>query len=774
VWLVWCTLALASFPQKSAAQAPPGGQAPAGSQTPAGGQVPAGTISGVAKDALGRPLAGAQLRLETADGQVAGKTTTDEQGHFTFTEVAPGTYAIVAEKGGFETATGIVTVEEAAGGSLDLTLSSKKALEMGAVQAERLPEASSSTQMIPGKDFELRPQGRPADILRLVPGLIIAQHQGGGKAEEYFIRGFDADHGTDLAVFVDGLPVNLRSHAHGQGYADLHFPIPETVKAVDVNKGPYFPEYGDFDTAGVVNFETKDFVPENTISIAGGSWNTQRYLALVSPTKEGPIKTLIAAEGYHSDGPFDHPNLYTRFNIFGKATVDLDADMKLRASASYYYSDWHASGEIPERAVREGLIDRFGAIDPTQGGVTERMNLNLQYDWKLAENQHLMAHAYATYYTLSLWNNFTFFLNDPTLGDQINQRDRRWLAGFDTQYDITHKPFGTTLTTAAGFQYRIDTPNIKLENTTQRHLTSIVQNVDIVEQSYSPYVKLTWLPVEHVRFITGARGDFFTFDGTQHVNNSEGDLNGHVAKQRPEVKANLILGPWYQTELFANFGTGYHSNDARAVLADPKLDALPTATGYEFGFRTRILPRTEIFATYWFLNLSSELVFNGDTGTTEAQGPTHREGLEFGTTVKILDWLTFTGDFTYTTHAEFVRPRPAPIPLAPIWTARADLTARLPWGLSSSIEMRYLGDRPADEDNLQTARGYTLFNWSARYRYKFMEAFLSIENLANVEWREAQFSFTSRLGGEPAAGGPDIHFTPGNPRTFLGGLAFHF
>src|SRR6185369_5404579 len=233
VWLVWCTLALASFPQKSAAQAPPGGQAPAGSQTPAGGQVPAGTISGVAKDALGRPLAGAQLRLETADGQVAGKTTTDEQGHFTFTEVASGTYAIVAEKGGFETATGIVTVEEAAGGSLDLTLSSKKALEMGAVQAERLPEASSSTQMIPGKDFELRPQGRPADILRLVPGLIIAQHQGGGKAEEYFIRGFDADHGTDVAVFVDGLPVNLRSHAHGQGYADLHFPIPETVKAVD-------------------------------------------------------------------------------------------------------------------------------------------------------------------------------------------------------------------------------------------------------------------------------------------------------------------------------------------------------------------------------------------------------------------------------------------------------------------------------------------------------------------------------------------------------------
>jgi outer membrane receptor protein involved in Fe transport len=479
VWLVWCALAVTSLPQVSIAQAPggtkeppgtqappstqappgaqtpssgqtpPGTQVPVGGQVPAGGPVPAGTISGIAKDALGRPLGGAQLRLETADGQVAGKTTTDELGRFTFTSVAAGTYAIVAEKGGFETATGIVTVGDEAGGSLDLTLASKKALEIGTVQAERLPEASSSTQMIPGKDFEVRPQGRPADILRLIPGLIIAQHQGGGKAEQYLIRGFDADHGTDLAIFVDGLPVNLRSHAHGQGYSDLHFLIPETVQAVDVFKGPYFPEYGDFDTAGVVNFQTKDFVPENTISIAGGSWNTQRYLALLSPTKEGPVKTFIAVEGYHSDGPFEHPNMYSRANVFAKATVDLAADMKLRASASYYYADWHGSGQIPERAVREGLIDRFGAIDPTEGGVTQRMNLNLQYDWKLAENQHFMAHAYGTYYTLSLFNDFTFFLNDPVLGDEINQRDRRWLAGFDTQHDITTKPFGATLTSAA-------------------------------------------------------------------------------------------------------------------------------------------------------------------------------------------------------------------------------------------------------------------------------------------------------------------------------------
>ncbi len=239
------------------------------------------------------------------------------------------------------------------------------------------------------------------------------------------------------------------------------------------------------------------------------------------------------------------------------------------------------------------------------------------------------------------------------------------------------------------------------------------------------------------------------------------------------MKANVVLGPWAETELFANFGTGFHSNDARAVLANRQLEALPTARGYEFGTRSRIIPRVELFGTYWVLDMASELVFVGDEGTTEAQGPSHREGFEFGAKVRLLDWLTFTGDFTYTRKAEFVRTGEA-VPLAPIWTARWDLTARLPWGLSTSLEMRYLGNRFADPDRHHTARGYTLFNWTGRYRYKDVEAFLSIENLTNTHWREAQFFFTSRLPGEPAGGVPDIHFTPGTPRSFLGGLAVHF
>ena len=634
------------------------------------------------------------------------------------------------------------------------------------------PVASSSEQIIPGRDLELRPHGRPADILRLVPGLIINQHQGGGKAEQYLIRGFDADHGTDLAIFVDGLPVNLRSHAHGQGYADLHFLIPETVKAVDVLKGPYFPEYGDFDTAGTVVFLTRDYVDENTLEIAGGSFNTQRYLALLSPTRDA-LKTLIAIEGYRNDGPFEDPNGFVRFNVFAKASASIAQDMTLSVWASHYRAEWHGSGQLPSRAIRAGLIDRFGAIDPNEGGVTQRTNLNIDYAWRVGDAQRLTAHAYASHYALSLFNDFTFFLNDPEHGDMINQRDRRVVAGFDTQYEIRSLPLGIPLTSTVGFQYRIDTPHIVLANAIQRHQVGRVQDVSIVQQSYSPFVKFELLPLDKVRLVTGARGDIFRIQGTEHVNSSQPFQTREVTKARPNVKANLILGPWLDSEFFGNFGTGFHSNDARAVLANPRLEALPTATGYEFGVRSRALPRTELFATYWFLDLSSELVFVGDDGTTEARGSTHRDGVEVGIKLRPLDWLTLTGDVTYTRRAEFVDSGAA-IPLAPIWTARADVTVRLPWGLSSSLEMRYLGDRFADEDRRFAARGYTLLNWTGRYRYRNLEAFLSVENLADVHWREAQFFFTSRLPGEPAAGVNDVHFTPGAPRSFLGGIAVHF
>jgi outer membrane receptor protein involved in Fe transport len=634
------------------------------------------------------------------------------------------------------------------------------------------PLSSSSEILIPGKDFELRPQGRPGDILRLIPGFVIGQHHGGGKAEQYFLRGFDADHGTDVGFFFDGLPVNLRSHAHGQGYTDLHFIIPETLLRVDVYKGPYYPEYGDFSTAGSINFVTLDTVDENLVQAGGGSFGTQRYLTLLSPTR-GALKTLLAAEIYYSDGPDGRPQNYRRFNFFGKATASLADDMTLRFTATYLRSDWFASGQIPERAVRENLIGRFGSIDDSEGGNTQRLNLNATFAWKPSDNQLVLAQAYASCYTLDLFSNFTFFLRDPENGDGIEQVDKRWYGGLDTRYEREDTLFGVRVTSTAGLQYRIDGPSLILANQADRHRLSFVESVNIVEQSFSPYLKLDFRPsqVPWLRLITGARGDIFTYDVRDTSQGAGTPINGKAVKAIPSVKASLALGPWHQTELFANFGTGFHSNDARAVILDPTLDALARAEGYEFGIRTRPFPRLQLALTYWALNLWSELAFVGDEGTTEALGPNRRLGGEFSARVELLDWLTFNGNFTIT-RANF--DNGDTVPLSPRTTAYADLTARFPWGLSASLAVNYVGPRFLTEDRSVSGDGYTLLNFVARYRYKFLEAFLNLNNLLNQKYDEVQFFYTSRLRGEPVEGVADVHFTPGAPFSVFGGLAVRF
>src|SRR5262245_46156996 len=638
--------------------------------------------------------------------------------------------------------------------------------------------SSSSEVLIPGKSFELRPQGRPADILRLIPGFVMAQHHGGGKADQYFLRGFDGDHGTDIAFFADGLPVNLRSHAHGQGYTDLHFIIPETLARVDVFKGPYYAEYGDFDTAAAINFVTLDMVDENVAQAGGGSFNTQRYLTLLSPTR-GAFKTLFAGEVYLSDGPFDRPQNYRRINVFAKATADLGQDLTVRVIASYLYSDWFASGEIPLRAVHEGLIDRFGSIDNSQGGFTQRFNFNSNLLWKPSDHEVVSLQAYASYYFLNLFSDFTFCLRDPENGDGIQQYDRRWYGGIDARYERQDDPFGVHLTSTAGFQYRIDGPHVVLAAQQDRHRLPPpppdspfqAQNVNILEQSYSPFVKFALAPsaAPWLRFNTGARGDIFVYDLQDQL--QTGTLDGSAVRGIPSVKANLALGPWYQTEFFVNFGTGFHSNDARAVILDPNLTALARAQGYEFGVRVRPHPKVQASATFWALNLASELVFVGDEGTTEPIGASKRKGVEFSTQIQPFEWLTFNGNFTYTNAT---LDNGGAVPLAPRWTALADVTARWPWGLSVDLATLYLGPRYLTEDRSVIAKGYTLTTLTARYRYKWIEAFLSMNNLFNVNYSEGQLFFTSRLPGEPPQGVADVHFTPGTPFSVFGGLAVRF
>ncbi|HEX9155761.1 MAG TPA: TonB-dependent receptor plug domain-containing protein, partial [Nitrospira sp.] len=334
------------------------------------------------------------------------------------------------------------------------------------------PVAASSQQFIPDKEILLQPQGRPAQVLRLIPGFIAVEHSGGaGKADQYFLRGFDADHGTDVAFFVDNMPINLRTHGHGQGYTDLNFIIPETIQGIDVVKGTYHAEFGDFATAGAVTFKTREVLQENVVQGAGGQFDTQRYLLMLSPTKD-KVRTLIAAEGYYTNGPFENDNRYFRFNLMGKATVNPTVRSELSVTGSYQKSNWNASGEIPFRAVTDGRIDRFGSIDPSEGGKTQRTTGRLQYHYDTPSGGRFFADAYGMYYKLDLFTNFTFFLDDPVNGDGINQQDQRYMYGGNLGYRQSGELLGIHSTATGGFQVRNDSiSDIRLGTQTKRTST---------------------------------------------------------------------------------------------------------------------------------------------------------------------------------------------------------------------------------------------------------------------------------------------------------------
>jgi outer membrane receptor for monomeric catechols len=642
------------------------------------------------------------------------------------------------------------------------------------------PVAASSQQFIPDKEILLQPQGRPAQVLRLIPGFIAVEHSGGaGKADQYFLRGFDADHGTDVAFFVDNMPINLRTHGHGQGYTDLNFIIPETIQGIDVVKGTYHPEFGDFDTAGAVTFKTREVLQENVVQGAGGQFDTQRYLLMLSPTKD-KVRTLIAAEGYYTNGPFQNDNRYFRFNLMGKATLNPTTRSEFSVTGSYQKSNWNASGEIPLRAVTDGSLDRFGSIDPSQGGKTERATGRMQYHYDTPSGGQFFADAYLMYYKLDLWSNFTFALDNPVNGDGINQQDQRYMYGGNLGYRHAGDLFGIRTAATAGLQVRNDSiSNIRLGTQTKRTPTGTIVESAVDEASYSPYVKLELQPMPWVRLAGGMRADYFTIDVRNLCGTCPQQPAGRNDSGQVSPKGNLILGPWFNTELFVNYGTGFHSNDARSTVTGGS-SPLARAQGVEVGLRSKPWgqDRTELIATLWALDLKSELVFVGDAGTTEARGPTRRYGVEVGARGQIYGPLSFNGSFTWT-HAEF-KDTGLAVPLAPELTAYAALLLRWPEGLSSQLQMTYLGVRPLTEDRTITAPSWIDFDLTERYQLPVklshgrLEAFLFVQNLFNTQWEQATFAFTSRLPGEPPGGVQDIHFVPGNPRFVMGGLAWYF
>lgn len=644
------------------------------------------------------------------------------------------------------------------------------------VSAER-PVAASSQQFIPDKEYVLQPQGRPAQVLRLIPGLIAVEHSGGaGKADQYFLRGFDADHGTDVAFFADGMPVNFRSHAHGQGYADLNFLIPETIEGLDVYKGAYHVEIGDFDTAGAVNFRTREAVKEGIVQLAGGQFDTQRYLLMLSPTKD-KVRTLFAAEGYYTNGPFLSDNRYFRANVLGKMTMNPTSRSELSLTGTFHKAQWNASGEIPLRAVTDGSLDRFGAIDPSEGGKTIRSTGRLNFHYDTTTGGRFFANAYAQYYKFDLFTNFTFFLSDPVNGDGIQQSDHRAIYGGDVGWRQAGKLMDIDSAATVGVQSRTDNIHARLGTQVKRNPLGTTTDSDILEASYSPFVKLEFQPTPWMRFTGGVRSEIFTFDVRSRCPDCTEQSAGRTTSGLVLPKANLILGPWFKTEFFANYGEGFHSNDARsAVVAGSS--PLARARTYEVGVRSKPWgpDGLELIATLWAVDLKSELVFVGDEGTTEIRGATRRRGMEVAARGQVWGPLYVNGSFTWSSP-KFNNGDA--IPLVPELTGYGAVILRWPEGLTSQIQATYLGVRPLIEDRSIKAPSWLDVDLTERYQLPVklshgrLEAFFFIQNLFDTKWEQAVFAFESRLRNE-ATGVTDIHFVPGTPRMFMGGVTWYF
>jgi TonB family protein len=697
---------------------------------------------------------------------------------------------------------------------------SEQATEMYVI-TERAPMTSASATTVRQQDFELRPRSSPNDILRVVPGLVTAQHQGGGKADQLFLRGFDADHGTDVAVFVDGIPVNMPSHAHGQGYADLHFLIPEVLETVDVYKGAYYPQFGDFDTAGAVNLVTRRDFPKSQVALTGGSFDTFRFLG-VGSGNTSTSSSWVAVEAAQTDGPFDHAEDLRRYNVWAKSTIDLSPDSSLGIMATAYGSEWMGSGQIPSRLLgTPELPDRFAALDPSEGGSTERQSVSALYHLRPDPLSRIDARLYFINYRLALFNDFTFFLRDPVNADEIEQDDARSVLGGTFEYEWNRQWRGAYWKTLIGAQFRRDDAHVDLWDVTSqngnfrkrigRHVENgdlaFGTNDDVRIENLAFYLDEDVVWTKWLRTVAMLRGDYFAFDVNdlgEALGPGMPKTSGLAQKALLSPKASIVLTPHRLVDVYLNYGTGFHSNDARLAVRGEVGNVVPRAYEWEVGARARLFDRVDAAFAFWYTYLESEIVFRGDSGTFSPSDPSERYGADFELRGRLSPWLFADADLTLA-HAEFVSSggNGGAVALAPRIMYTGGLTAR--WhGFKGAIRVRGVGDRPVIDPGdealfrlqgrpIPQALGYAVVDAFVGYERPRWEALVTVENLLDTDWREAQFANRSCSRAENAAPSspcyldpgtgmrpngdkilPDVHFTPGNPINAMATVRLYF
>lgn len=623
-----------------------------------------------------------------------------------------------------------------------------------------------------------RPSLRTGELLEFVPGLIVTQHSGDGKANQYFLRGFNLDHGTDFATYVDGMPVNMRTHAHGQGYSDLNFLIPELVQRIDYKKGPYFAGEGDFASAGSARIRLADKLPQGQASLSIGQHGYLR--SVVADSRDaGPGTLLFGLEMNRNNGPWDVPESVRKYSGVLRYSQGTQDD-GFSVTGMAYKNSWNATDQVPLRAVESGLIGRFGSLALSDGGDTSRYSLSYALR-KRTQNRLFEFDAYVIRSQLELNSDFTYFLADAQQGDQFQQSERRTVAGVNASESWTTELAGLAMRNKLGVQARFDRLSpVGLYNTVERIRHSTVREDRVRESSVGVYGEntLQWLP--WLRSVAGLRYDAYRFNVASSIEGNSGTANDHVVSP----KLSLIFGPWSKTEFFVNYGKGFHSNDARGTTqtrlpdgaaSTPVTPLVPTK-GMELGARTEWLPGLQSSLALWRLDIASELLFVGDAGETEASRASRRHGIEWNNHYIAAPWLLFDLDLA-ASRSRYAENDPAgnyiPGSIDKVASFGVTVTDQGPW--SGAFQLRYFGPRPLIEDNSVRSASTTLAYARVAYQLnRKTRVSLDVFNLFDKRASDIDYYYASRLPGEAAEGVNDRHFHPVEPRSVRLTLAYAF